>query len=198
MVKDDATGERWLPTIGYAKGVRYDYTGLYETSDLGQVRSLDRLIGGPHGPASRIFPGRVLQPWINAGTRGYPFVSLSQENVVRHWPVHILVLCTFVGLPKPDQEARHGRGGKADASLINLCWGTREENVGPDRLRDGQSNRGEKSGLAKLTWDQVVEMRWRVLLGESQRNVAKTYGVHFSTVSSIIRGDTWKYPPEEW
>lgn len=45
-------------------------------------------------------------------------------------------------------ETLHGKGGKIDASLPNLSWGTRAENVGRDRLRDGQDNRGEHNGPA--------------------------------------------------
>lgn len=182
--------ERWLPVIGYE--------GLYEVSDLGRVRSLDRLVGGPYGPASRIFPGRVLALQINRGSKGYPFVFLYREGRGQHCAVHILVLTAFDRPCPPGTEALHGPGGKSDASIANLRWGTRSENVGADRLRDGQSNRGEKSGQAKLTWDKVCEIRESRRTGESSQSISNRFGVSIRNVYMIVNRETWRYPPEEW
>src|SRR5947207_9146057 len=85
--------ERWLPIVGYE--------GFYEVSDLGWVRSLDRLVGGPQGPASRIFPGRILKQYTQKPPRDYPSVNLSRESVPTVCPVHRLVLEAFAG-PCPD------------------------------------------------------------------------------------------------
>ena len=38
-----------------------NYEGLYEVSDLGRVRSLDRMVAVPHG-GQRLAKGQVLKP----------------------------------------------------------------------------------------------------------------------------------------
>lgn len=167
-------------------------------SDQGRVRSLDRLVGGPHGPRSRVFPGRVLVQYTDKPPRDYPAVMLSKDNRVRRHLIHRLVLEAFEGPCPPGMEARHGPAGKSDASRGNLCWGSRAENTGPDRVRDGQSNRGERHGLSTLTWNQVSEMRERAADGESFSSLSRAYGVCVQTVSNIIHHRTWRYPPSEW
>jgi hypothetical protein len=181
--------EHWTPVTGYE--------GLYEVSDQGQVRSLKRLVRYIDGRL-RTFPSCVLAQYTSGSTRGYPFITLSRDNRQYPRPVHRLVLEAFQGACPEGMEALHGPGGKTDASLTNLRWGTRAENTGPDRVRDGQSNRGEKSGLAKLTWTQVCEIRERVAAGETQTAVARELGVSFQNVSMIVHRKTWRHPPEEW
>lgn len=111
--------------------------------------------------------------------------------------VHLLVLDTFVSQCPEGQEALHGPGGKRDASLTNLSWGTREKNTGPDRARDHQSNRGERHGLTTLTWEQVCEIR--SLIGKIPQNqLALRFGVSKQTITNIKTRHTWAHPPEEW
>lgn len=51
--------------------------------------------------------------------------------------------------------------------------------------------RGSLNGYSKLTAEQVVEIRKRRAAGESQRSVAKAFGIHFNHVSRITRGERW-------
>lgn len=48
---------------------------------------------------------------------------------------------------------------------------------------------------AKLSDDQVRDIRTRARNGEEQRPIAKAFGVHQSTVWSIVNRDTWKHLP---
>lgn len=170
--------ERWLPVPGWES--------LYEVSDLGRVRSLPRRGGrGWKG-------GRVLKHYVGASSRGYPTVSLSRgTGTQKTRQVHQLVLEAFVGPCPPGQEARHGPAGKLDASLLNLCYGTRSENV-RDRTRDGQDNRGERSGNAKLTWEKVAEIRECAANGEMQLNLAARFQVSEDCISKVVLGRTWR------
>ncbi len=173
--------ERWLPVVGWE--------GLYEVSDLGRVRSLPR-----RGGNNRIYGGQILKHYIGSGTRGYPVVGLSRDGVQGNHLVHRLVLGAFVGPCPEGQEARHGPAGKTDASLANLCFGTRSENI-RDRVRDGQDQRGERYGGAKLTWAAVAEIRSRVAAGEQQTRLAREFGVSISAVWLVVHGHNWRYPP---
>ena len=72
------------------------YEGLYQVSNFGRVRSLDRTITCPNrwGKFSeRRYKGRILTPGVD--TKGYEFVELyaNSHSLIR---VHRLVAYAFV------------------------------------------------------------------------------------------------------
>lgn len=181
--------ERWLPVTGYE--------GLYEVSDLGRVRSLDRFVYDTYRgkPRRRAFRGRILKHIDGPG--GYPVVGLSKDGRERMRQVHRLVLDAFTGSRPLNLVSRHGPGGRADARLVNLRYGTPSENES-DKVRDGTTDRGEQNPNARLTWGVVLDIRRRVAEGEKQRDVAMLYGIHFAYLNLIVHRKRWAYPPEQW
>lgn len=106
---------------------------LYEVSDLGRIRSLDRVVKQSNGH-ERVSRGRVLSP----GLRGdkHLHVSLHDGERKQMMRVHRAVMLAFVG-PEPDgMEVRHLNDDPADNRLENLVYGTRSENM-QDRVRNG-------------------------------------------------------------
>lgn len=52
---------------------------------------------------------------------------------------------------------------------------------------------GASSGLAKLTWEQVRQMRCEYAVGDIlQRELAAKYGITAGSVSTIVNGVTWR------
>lgn len=117
--------EQWKPVVGYES--------LYEVSDLGRVRSVDRRVPTSNGHYRR-FRSKILNPYVRPN--GYLIVSLSQDGKERAARVHALVLAAFVG-PKPvDMECLHGNGIRDDNRIHNLRYGTRSDNM-QDALKHG-------------------------------------------------------------
>jgi HNH endonuclease len=56
-------------------------------------------------------------------------------------------------------------------------------------------NVGSANGRAKLTENQITEIRHRVSSGELQREVGARFGIRQSTVSGIINGKRWRGHP---
>ena len=181
--------EAWLPVPVAG------YEGLYEVSDLGRVRSLDRTVADRNqwGSCQRIIHGRVLKPRLNL--RQELTVSLSRYGVIRDCRIHRLVLLAFAGPCPPGMEALHGPAGKLDNSLANLRWGTKADNQA-DRLRDGTSNHGERNSQHRLTSESVEEIRRRYAAGETQKVLAAAFGVGRMTISDIVRGKSWQHVPQ--
>lgn len=119
--------EEWREVVGFE--------GLYEVSNHGNVKSVDREV--PHGNTSgtRKIKGRILKQYRH-NSMGHWIVGLCREGKSKNYFVHSLVLEAFVG-PKPQGKvACHGEKGTYDNCLDNLRYGTQWENVGPDRNRD--------------------------------------------------------------
>lgn len=110
-----------------------NWEGLYEVSNHGQVRSLDRTVHFPDGRRSYIKRGRILG-WRS---RGYARVVLvSPNHDKREAFIHELVLEAFVGSCPDGWVARHADDNKQNNHLENLSWGTYSENM-YDRVRNG-------------------------------------------------------------
>ena len=74
------------------------YYGIYEVSDLGNIRSLDRFV--PYaGGSDRWRTGKVLSKTKDG--KGYNQVSLSMYGKQKKMPIARAVLEAFVG-PRPD------------------------------------------------------------------------------------------------
>jgi uncharacterized protein (DUF433 family) len=172
--KQGDDSEQWLAVPGFE--------GRYEVSNQGRVRSLDRVI------KARRWPGKILARRLSWG--GYPVVGLSAFSKQTPFFVHLLVLTVFASPCPEGMEALHGPGGRLDASIGNLHWGTRQENV-LDRIRDGTHNRGARHGMARLTQAQVDEIRARWAAGETQTALAAEFGTTIGNVHNIVRYKTW-------
>ena len=113
------TQEQWRPVVGYE--------GLYEVSNCGNVRSLDRRILRSDGLHMRV-PGRNLKQTRNGP--GYCRVILSKVGTKPKtvW-VHRLVLESFVGPCPEGMEACHNDSDPSNNSLENLRWDTHAANM---------------------------------------------------------------------
>lgn len=131
MTTHTEPSEEWRPVVGWE--------GLYEVSDQGRVRSLDRVVA--FGAQQRLVRGRILKG--GKTVNGVPFVVLSNgEHVNRSR--HRLVLEAFVGPCPPGMEACHWNDIKTDNRLANLRWDTHAAN-GRDCVRNGNHKHANKT-----------------------------------------------------
>jgi len=72
----------------------------------------------------------------------------------------------------------------------HLYAGPQQENM-DDMEAKGRVAEGEEAGRAKLTSDQVHDLRLRYAKGEVLRDLAKEYGIAASTASYIVNFKTW-------
>ena len=102
------------------------YEGLYQVSNLGRIKSLDRIIVYPNNMSSRFFKSKIQKPCLNSN--GYLFCDLYKNSNRKRFYIHRLVLTSFIGLEK-GKDVNHINGIKTDNKLSNLEWLTRSENM---------------------------------------------------------------------
>lgn len=163
------TDEDWCAIAGHPG---------YEVSTRGRVRSL--VFRNGVSERSRQQP---LIMAVHKNPRGYMTVMLSGRK--RH-RVHRLVLEAFVGTA-PGMEVGHLNGDRADNRLSNLAWVTGLENKA-HQLMHGTRLNGEKNPNCKLAASDVAKIVGLLGTGLAQKEIAKQFGVHESTVSDIKLG----------
>ncbi len=97
------------------------------------------------------------------------------------------------GRPVPDgMDACHTCDNRWCVNPAHLYAGTRRQNMA-DCTERGRHNKptGESHWCAKLSDEDVADIRASRLRGELLAPIAKRYGVHPATVSRICRG-TWR------
>jgi len=123
---------------------------------------------------------------------GYKRYALKMDDgTVKHIFGHVLVLEAFIGKRPDGMDACHADCNRSNNHIANLRWDTRKNNI-HDSIKAGLFQFGEKSGLAKLTEEQVRNIRKNATLGLSSRKQAKQYGVSHSTILHIINMKTWR------
>lgn len=176
----DESPERWLPVVG---------NPWYEISNLGRVRSVARRVAFGHGWRNIVPEIRALRP----NDAGYLTVVLSTPKGQSMEYVHRLVLLAFAG-PCPDgMEARHfPDGDPANNRLENLSWASHSTNIG-DRKTHGTSPDGMRHTSAKLTDEDVREIKRRLATGESRSSIARDFPVCRKVVQNIEHGRAWAH-----
>ena len=117
--------ERWKPVTGYE--------GIYEVSNHGRVRSVDRTITCSDGRVRR-HKGKNLSTPLSRD--GYPVVSLYTQGRLKKRYVHSLVAEAFISARPEGMEVCHNDGDSTNNHLDNLRYGTRSDNM-LDRVRHG-------------------------------------------------------------
>ena len=75
----------------------------------------------------------------------------------------------------------------------HLFLGTQKENIA-DKLRKKREARGSRTGRAKLTEQQVAEIRFIFRTGRfTQKELASKYAVNRGTIIKALHGDTWSH-----
>lgn len=176
--------EIWKDVIGY--------NGKYQVSNLGRVKSITRVITSPNR-SSLYKLGRILRP-INH--HGYKCVFLANSGNQKRNTIHRLVVSSFLPNPNGLKEVNHKNGIKGDNRLDNLEWCTRSENMLHAFKVCGRVNaglKGDKNPAAKLTPENVRDIRRMKLSGIAAKEIAEKFNLNKGYVFAIIARDSWAW-----
>lgn len=120
-----------------------DYEGLYQVSNLGRVKSLERNITPKNDRKSYIVPERIRKP--NKDKDGYLRIGLSKNSNKVYFFVHRLVALAFLENPENLPIVNHKNEIKADNRVENLEFCTAHYNT---TYNDIHIKKGEKISKA--------------------------------------------------
>lgn len=109
--------EIWKPVRGYE--------GIYEVSNTGKIRSLDRMATS-QGKAHKTVYGKLLKSGLQRN--GYLRVDLCKDGEIQHCFVHRIVADAFVENPNSFPMVNHKDENKANNNADNLEWCTAKYN----------------------------------------------------------------------
>ena len=187
MREKNITPEEWRPVVGWE--------GVYEVSDRGRVRSLDRISSFMRLGRRRRCPHRgvLLKPSTSSGYCQVTLLESSPKRLV-YRKVHQLVLEAFVGPRPAGQEGCHEDNIKTNNHLENLRWDTKAGNMA-DKHRHGTMHRhpGESCPTSKLRNEDIYRIRELGEQGMKHGVIAGLFGVCRSNISQILRGVSWTH-----
>ena len=122
-----------------------NYEGLYQVSNLGRVRSLERDVFFPNGTIHHL-KEKMLAP--NLDRYGYQYVQLYKNGKSKGMFVHRLVAMAFIPNLENKSQINHKNEVKTDNVVENLEWCTSVYNInyGTRTTRAVQNRRSYKLG----------------------------------------------------
>ena len=164
------------------------YEGLYQVSDIGRVKSLERIVARKNGRRQPI-QERILKPSTNE--YGYLYVNLCNSNSKRKsFLIHRLVCEAFHENPENKPCVNHIDENKINNEASNLEWCTVKENC-----NHGTRNARIAKSVGQYTRDGKLIKVW-----QSTMEVERQLGVDNAFISRVARGEAktaydyvWKY-----
>lgn len=151
------------------------YEGLYQVSNLGNVKSLRRNL--------------ILKLSKNRNN-GYSQVSLHKNGVQTTLLVHRLVGMCFIKNPKNLPQINHKNEIKTDNRVENLEWCDNRYNCNYGSKNDNlkkKTNQYTKSGELVKTWSSLSEIQRK--LGFNQPNLSNCCNGYLPQAYGFI----WRY-----
>ena len=181
------------------------FEGIYQVSNLGKVRSLDRYVNTAilHSKLKKT-KGRILKQSCNI--HGYSFVSLGKKP--KPYSVHRLVAKTFIPNPKNKEFVDHINTVRTDNRVENLRWATRSENNRNPNTTAKQSLYRKGRTLSENTKKKLKEtaQKYKIICietnycYESIKECAKKTNIDAGHIGQVCRGKRktaggfhWKY-----
>ena len=173
--------EEWKDVVGYE--------GVYSVSNLGKIKSLDRLISYTGVNKIQKYPSIVLSQSLNSV--GYYQVSMSVNNKRMRFMTHRVVADAFCEKRFGCNVVNHIDGNYTNNKSSNLEWVSCAENVRHAISTGLVKIHGERSHFSKFTDSQADIIRDIKKLGIKTSRLCVLLGVHKSCINRIIKGETY-------
>jgi len=165
-----------------------DYEGLYEVSNLGNVKSLNYLRTGEE---------RILKP--DKDKLGYLRISLCKNGKIKRFKIHRLVAMMFLENPENKPFINHIDCDPSNNNVNNIEWCTPKENI----------QYASKLGRIKSGKEIIPVVAINLTTGEqtcfnSQYEASRQLNLYVPNINKVLKGRlkrtgnfTFKYIDEQ-
>ena len=180
------------------------YEGIYQVSNLGRVRSLDRIVPALCHKTGTIVDyhrkGRIIRQRPISSGSGYLVITIHDNEQKAHTQlVHRLVARAFVPGYREGLDVNHKDEDKTNNRADNLEWCDRQYNInyGTGKWRREKYN---ARPVEQLTTDGKVIARY-----DNASQAARALGCDPTTINAVCRGKPhcntakgyrWRYAEE--
>lgn len=163
-----------------------NYAGFYEISNLGNVKSLKRLVDN-HSGFKKLLKEKYLKTHISK--TGYFVVDLKKNNQRKTFKIHRLIAIAFIDKIDGKNYINHIDGNKLNNYISNLEWCTIQENNKHAEKLGLKKDSGVNNSKSKLNQDDVFYIRNSNL---KLKELALMFKMNESTISKIRLYKTYK------
>jgi len=157
----------------------------YEVSSFGRLRVLDKMVISMNGKRKSLRKGKILTQHISK----QEYLTFSFYQKCTH--VHRVVATAFHANPEKKPMVNHKDGNKSNNHKDNLEWCTRAENEKHAFSIGLKSHKGENHNQAKLSGEDIINIRKLVKEGIPNIEIAKIYSLSRSYISNIKSRKVW-------
>lgn len=174
-----------------------NYEGLYQASNLGRVRSLDRTYKKWREDFKRFcickVKGRILKLCVakNHCAHNYQKVSLVKNTISTVTLVHKIITETFLGKRPNNLEVRHLDGNGMNNIISNLEYSDHKTNMN-DRRKHGTIYFGENHFRSIFKNKYIINIRRLYNEGKNMTEISKLYNCNKTTIRFIVRRFSWR------
>ena len=177
--------EIWKDIVGFE--------GYFQVSNLGRVKSLDRVITNKMG-VMRNFKGFVKK--LTPDNQGYMVVTLSRDGKDTQWLVHRLVAEAFIPNKENLPFINHKDEVKDNNHVDNLEWCTCKYNnrygTSPERTRNKIRELGQMRAVVQLSLNGEKINEYESVSDASRETGVILQNIHQAANGGFSTQGKWK------
>ena len=148
------------------------YEGLYQVSNLGNVKSISRI--EISGKIKRKRKETILTPRTRCG---YYYVNLYRDGNSRSFNIHRLIAIEFIKNEENKTQVNHIDCNKKNNCVLNLEWVTPKENC----------KHARNNNLVSLTTKKIICTETNLEF-DSLKLASKHFNINYKTLSGMLTG----------
>lgn len=159
------------------------YEGLYQISNYGRVRTVDRVSFQKHwqgGESKYLHKGKIRTPHMRKN--GYFSINLVKDRKQKTFNIHRLVALHFIPRVEGKEYVNHIDADKTNNHVSNLEWCTQKENI-QYAYDNGTKTPPHERKISQFDMDGNLLKVWK-----SETEIERVLGIYQANIYKVCKG----------